>query len=127
MADARESLKAGDPATVTGQIGGADKPFIEGYAGFILADESIMFCDETGDDDHCSTPWDACCEDPDKVTANRLTVQFTDETGNPIAGNLKGISALSELDIVTVKGTVAEGSDEKNLVINATHLYRETK
>jgi hypothetical protein len=119
---AREKLKLGESAVVVGQIGGSLEPFLEGYAGFVLADTDIEFCDEMGDD-HCSTPWDACCEDPDKVKASRASVQFVDADGEPLAVSVEGFSGLKGLSHVVVTGTVAGTSTPENLIIDADGIY----
>jgi hypothetical protein len=108
---------------VRGQIGGTRLPFVDGYAGFVLADPELVFCDEMGDD-HCNTPWDACCEDPDRLKAMRVSVQFVDATSNPIQQNLQTSIGLNELDEVVVIGTVAESSTPTNVIIEATTLYK---
>ena len=96
--------------SVVGQIGGTVSPFGEGYAVFFLADESLVFCTEM-ESDNCPTPWDACCEDPDKVKDNRLLVQFTGDSGEVLPISLNGIKNLEELRRVIVTGTLisAEG------------------
>jgi len=99
-----------------GRIGGTLKPFTDGFAVFVLADEAVMFCDEMGDD-HCPTPWDACCEDPAKLKIHRLTVQFTDETGFPLNQSLQGWNGLSENQTVTVKGNIQRQADGHPLLI----------
>lgn len=119
---AREQLKPGDTAVVLGQIGGVNEPFTTGYAGFVLSDTDIEFCDEMGDD-HCQTPWDACCEDPDKLKASRASVQFVDTEGEPLNVGLKSFAGLQELSYVVVTGTVAETSTPENLIIDASGLY----
>jgi hypothetical protein len=124
VGQARAQLSPGDTAVVTGQIGGAPQPFVEGYAAFVLADSDILFCDEMGDD-HCPAPWDACCEDPDKVSALRASVQFNDAQGEILTVNLKGQRGLEELSYVTVTGLVADTSTPENLVILADGLYFE--
>lgn len=123
---ARTELKPGDKAVVFGQIGGVDHPFLEGYAGFVLSDTDVVFCDEMGDDDHCPTPWDACCEDPDKVKASRASVQFVDAAGDIIATSIKGHGGLKELDEIVVVGTVGDLSTPENLIIEASGIYRES-
>jgi len=122
VAQARTQLAPGDTAVITGQIGGTQQPFVEGYAAFSLADPEIMFCDEMGDD-HCPMPWDACCEDPDKLSALRASVQFNDAQGQVLAVNLKGQQGLAELRHVIVTGLVAETSTPENLIIFADGLY----
>lgn len=123
VAELAAAPQPGAAIAVSGQIGGTVEPFGKGYAVFFLADESLMFCDEMGDDDHCPTPWDACCEDPDKVAANRVLVRFSGEDGEILPVSLKGARGLAGLDRVTVAGTVqtAEGG---GTVIEATGIYR---
>lgn len=122
--EAREQLKPGDDAMVSGQIGGTEEPFLQGYAGFVVADPSIAFCNETKDD-QCPTPWDACCEDPDKLKASRASVQFVDAEGHPLAGDLSGFAGLEPLAKVVVVGTVASASTPENLVIEGSAIYLE--
>jgi hypothetical protein len=123
VAEARRTLKPGDKAVIEGQIGGTNDPFIEGYAGFVLADPELVFCNEMGED-HCATPWDACCEDPDKVKAMRLSVQFVDAEGQPLTADWQHGGALSALDQVTIVGEVSALSTADNLIIEAESLYR---
>lgn len=122
---AREQLKPGDEALVFGQIGGVDEPFFQGYAGFVLGDTDIVFCDEMSEDGHCQTPWDACCEDPDKLKISRASVQFVDAQRNPIEAEMKGFAGLKELSHVLVAGVVAETSTPDNLIIEARGFYIE--
>lgn len=120
---ARLKLKPGDTAAVYGQIGGVMEPFFDGYAGFVLADTDVVFCDELGDDDHCDTPWDACCEETDKLKASRASVQIVDREGVPYEFDLDGEYGLDRLTEVVVQGTIASTSTPDNLIINATGLY----
>jgi hypothetical protein len=115
-------LEPGDDASVFGQIGGTKQPFLEGYAGFVLGDTDIMFCDEMGEK-HCPTPWDACCEDSDKLKASRASVQFVDAAGNPLATDLEGFAGLKGLSEVTVLGRVADSSTPENLILEAESIY----
>ncbi len=78
-----------------------------------------------GDEDHCPTPWDACCEDPDKLARSRASVQLITD-GIPISGTLKGVGGLSELDHIIVAGTVDPSSTADNLLINSTGIYRKS-
>lgn len=119
---AREQLKPGDEAVVFGQVGGVDQPFLDGYAGFVLGDTGIMFCNEMGDD-HCPTPWDACCEDTDKLKLLRASVQFVDAERQILPKSVKDFAGLEELSYVVVEGTVAAGSTPDNLIIEARSLY----
>lgn len=115
----------GDPVRVEGRIGGVEKPFTEGYALFIMADESLMFCDEMTEVMHCPTPWDACCEDPDKRRSMLALVQVVDSDGVPLEASLKGLGNLSENDSVVVTGVVDAASNSEKLVINASGIFRK--
>ncbi len=118
----RDGLKPGDPATLSGVIGGTLEPFVDGYAAFILADSTLLFCNEMPDD-HCDTPWDACCEDPEKLKANRVSVQFVDADNQVLNEGLKGIGGLKELSEVIVTGTLAMDSTPGNRIFLAQKLY----
>ena len=117
-----QSPSVGEEVTVRGQIGGAVDPFGEGYAIFLLADESLLFCDEM--EMSCPTPWDACCEDPEKVQANRALVQITDEKGQVLPLSLKDFEGLAPNSKVVVAGKVAEVDQAGNVIIDASGIYR---
>jgi hypothetical protein len=87
-----------------------------------MADEVVYFCDEM-EDEACATPWDACCEDPEKLAANRASVVFLDDQGQPLSLNLKEVANLSGLNLVTIKGVVAPESTSENMIIHASGLY----
>lgn len=123
---ARSTAVPGEPIVVAGQIGAAHKPFGESFATLVMGDEAIDYCNEIHGDDGCPTPWDACCEDPDKVSAGRASVQFLAD-GKPVEGSLKGVGGLTELDHIVVTGVVDPSSTESNLIINASGLYRESE
>lgn len=122
VVDARKNVEAGSKVTVTGRIAGAKEPFSSDYATFVLADETLETCDRIPGDS-CPTPWDACCVDPKTIAASRLTVQVVGEDGRPVEQTLKEMKGMKELDGITVTGTVAEGSSEENLIINASEIY----
>lgn len=122
VAEARVQLSPGDEAVVEGQIGGVLKPFLSGYAGFVLGDTEIVFCNEISEDGHCPTPWDACCEDTDELKARRISVQFVDADGNPLERDLKAEGKLKELDHVIVVGKVADSSTKENMIVYANGL-----
>ena len=119
--EAMATASPGDAVLVTGRVGGSVEPLTHGFAGFILADESLVFCDEMGDS-HCATPWDACCEDPDKLTASRAFVQFVDASGDPVPVDLKAAIGLSENATVIVQGRLSPDSTPANRIILAEGL-----
>lgn len=121
--EARNVARPGEPIVVTGQIGAAMDPFSKELASFVLGDEKIMYCDEM-EEDHCPTPWDACCEDPAKVRRGRASVQILAD-GAPVPATLKGVNGMAELDKVVVAGIVDPASTPDNLIINATGIYAD--
>lgn len=106
----------------TGRVGGMMHPITEGYAAFVVADEVVHFCDET-EDDHCATPWDACCESPDVIKASRAVVQIADADGNPLPVDLRKVADLRENDTVHVIGRLVKSPDPDSRLITATALF----
>lgn len=106
----------------TGRVGGLVDPMMDDLAAFVVADEVLVFCDEMANPGHCPTPWDACCEDPDKIAASRAFVQFLDADGSPIAASLRSALGLEENDTVIVKGRLSPDSTEDNPIILAEGL-----
>jgi len=124
VSELRKTAKPGDEVTLVGKIAGAMTPFTEGFATAVVSDIALETCDLIPGDE-CPTPWDACCADPDHIKAVRLTIQVLGDDGRPVAQTLKGINGLKELDPVVVTGTVAEGSNEENLIVNVSGLFQK--
>ncbi len=122
VTEARANPTPGTPVTIAGKIAGTLSPFTEGYATLVLADTTLATCDLT-EDDECATPWDACCELPEKVAAARLSVQVVGDDGRPVPQTLKGANGLAELAPIVVTGTVADGSTAENLIVTATGIF----
>jgi len=122
---ARKQARPGETITVTGRIAGTMSPFTEGYAAVVLVDDEIETCERIPGDE-CPTPWDACCEDPKKLQAMRLTVRVTGEQGMPVATGLKGVAGMKELDTLVVTGVVTDDSTDENLVLDATGIFRKS-
>ncbi len=125
VSDVKENAKEGDEVVVRGRVGGVLEPFTKGRAVLMLADiDNIVACsDRTGD--NCEYPWDYCCEPPDELMKNTLTVQVVGDDGRPLKADLEGVEGLAGLSFVTVKGKVGPRPDPKVLVINATAIHIE--
>lgn len=120
---ARQAPTPGTEIVVTGDIIGKPEVFVDNRAMFTIGDpEKITSCNRMPDD-HCTTPWDVCCDDPEVIKSSIATVQVLDKDGNLIKQGLKGLGGMKELSIVVVKGTVAEGSSADNLLINADAIH----
>ena len=115
------ALTPGTEVVLQGRVMGVQNPFVAGRAVFVLGDEAII----AACSDHCSTPWDACC-DPVEIRINgTVTIQLIDEDGKVLSQGLKGVNGLKELSRVTVTGKVAPTSYASAFIVNADILYVE--
>ncbi|MGJ8673091.1 hypothetical protein [Rubritalea sp.] len=122
----RSSAKLGDAVAFKGKLIGGDPVLIENRAIMTLGDPAkLTSCDLMGEDDHCQTPWDVCCDDNDAIKQNIVTVQAVDASGSPLKEGFRGLGGIQELSTVTVLGTVAEGSNAENMIINSTAIFVE--
>lgn len=123
VSEARKAgtLKTGDAVVLRGRIGGSKEPFVAGRAVFTLVGRAIKACNEKPDD-HCTQPWDYCCDTPADILANSVTVRVVDEKGNVLRTGMKGRRGLKELSEIVVIGRVAS-ADGKAVVVNASSVY----
>src|SRR5688500_17845844 len=119
---AKDGVKPGDDVVVHGVIGGRVDPIAANRAIITVIDPSIQTCDKMGSDDHCKTPWDACCVPADEVTASAATVQVVNDKGQPLKVGLDGHKGIAPGKDVTVAGKV-RSADANNVVIDATGIY----
>ena len=119
--EAVAAAQPGDPVVVEGRIGGVRNPITNGLAAFILADESVSFCDENPDEG-CPTPWDACCEDPEKLAQSRAFVQFIGAGDLPLQLDLRE-AGLAANQTVIVKGRLSPDSGPDNRIILAEGVF----
>ncbi len=118
----RKTAKPGDTITVTGWIMGNMSPFVEGRAAFMLGDPKVVTACNVRPDDHCSTPWDVCCDDPADIKRATATIQIVDADGRVLKEGIEGVEGIEKLSKLLVTGIVAEGSSEDSLVINASAI-----
>jgi hypothetical protein len=109
---------AKDALVVSGRVAAV----VSGYAALTLMDLSLPFCGEKGDDG-CKTPWDFCCESRETRTANSLAVEFRDQDGKPIAGQLDDVRLL---DAVTVRGKLVR-DEHGNPILLAEGWHRDAR
>lgn len=123
IAKLRTSAKVGDDVVFSGKIIGSATVFIEGRAIMVMGDpEKITSCD-LHPGDSCTTPWDVCCDDLDVIKNSIVTVQVVDADGKPLKQGFRNVGGIKELTNLVVSGKVAEGSNEANMLINATSLF----
>ncbi len=125
--EAKQSAVQGSTVVLHGRIGGAEEPFAKGRAVFTLVDTGVKSCADMGDEDHCPTPWDYCCEPRDNLRTNSATIQIVDADGRLIKSDIKGVRGLKPLADVTVVGTVAQVDASGVFIINATGMFVNTK
>lgn len=123
IAQVRSSFEVGQKVTFEGKVMGHKDPFVAGRAMVVLGDPSKLTSCDLKDCDQCPTPWDVCCDDPDDIKKFTATVQVVDAKGAPLKQGIKGLKGIAELSTLTITGTIAEGSNENNLLINASSIY----
>ena len=113
----------GKEIVVSGEVMGRMHPFVDGRGMVMLGDPTkITPCNRIPGDE-CPTPWDNCCDDPEVLKKSITTIQFLDDDGKIIRAGLKGYKGIKELSFLTVKGTIAEGSNANNLLVNAESFH----
>jgi hypothetical protein len=118
--DVVENGADNEPVTVLGRIGGGREPFIGDIAAFTIVDRKLKACSEMGDDDHCDTPWDFCCEPG--LSKNSMTVKFLDDKGHVVPIDAKQLFNLKVLQTVVVSGELQKSQDGSSALI-AKKMY----
>ena len=121
VVEAKATAKEGETVVVRGRIGGRKTPISSESPVFTIVNLEVPHCGQMGEEDHCPTPWDYCCETPEDLRANSATVQLVgdgESAIDPTAGGLAG------LDEVVVVGTVGPRPSQDVLTIRATSVFR---
>jgi hypothetical protein len=114
------SATDGELVVVSGRVGGAEKVFVDDYAVFTIVDASLPPCG-AGRMDDCATPWDYCCDAPELVAANALSVELVAD-GKLLKAQPRGFHGLDVLKTVVVQGTVSRDAAGNTRVL-ATGLH----
>ncbi len=120
---AREDARPGQEITLKGRVMGRLRPFVEGRAAFVLGDDTLLTPCNERPDDSCETPWDVCCDTSENKRKGTASIQVIGEDGRVFNQSLRGVNGLVELSRITVRGTVADGSDLDALIINAAAIH----
>ncbi|MBT8044575.1 MAG: hypothetical protein KJO79_06455 [Verrucomicrobiae bacterium] len=123
ITEVRKHVEVGKKITLSGKVMGSDSPFVPGRALVMLGDPAVITSCDLRPGDSCSTPWDVCCDEPEDVKAAIATIQILDADGKPLKQGIKGVGGIKELSNLVVKGIIAEGSNDDNLLVNATAIY----
>ncbi len=121
----KKEAKEGETVVLRGKVGGSVAPFLAGRAVLSIVDTDGMVSCEAMPDDACPTPWDYCCEEPNRLAEGSATVQVVGADGRPLKAPLEGAGGLKPLRIVVVEGVVGPRPDPKVLVVNATRIHVE--
>ncbi|MGA0369665.1 MAG: hypothetical protein ACO3N7_09480 [Kiritimatiellia bacterium] len=119
----REKAQPGEEVSFHAKVMGTLHPFVEGRALVVVGDaDTMLSCDLLGEEDHCETPWDLCCEPGESLRKGTATVQVMDENGKILSAGLRGIHGLKELSQLRIRGTVAPNATPEAFIIHATAI-----
>ena len=120
----KKDAKKGDTVVIQAKIGGRAEPFVKNRAIVIVADRCMKSCDQIPGDT-CAKPWDYCCEPPESLKANTMTLQFTGEDGKVLKTGAQDVHGLEPLALVVIEGVVTEKDDKGTFVVRAKRVYVE--
>jgi hypothetical protein len=115
----KKVAKDGDEVTITGRIGGDVDPWVKGRAAFLIADHSLIPCNER-EGDSCPTPWDYCCESG--IAESKATIKIVDDAGETVATDARELLGVKELQTVTIRGQ-AKRDEAGNLTVLAKSVF----
>ena len=122
---ARKDAKPGTEIVIRGRIGGRMTALVDKAAIAVLADEKVITACNDMPGDACKTPWDFCCETPEKLRSSIATIQVRGTDGKILKAPLRGLGGLKELSTVVVKGTVDAASGKDVLIVNVSQILVE--
>jgi len=122
IVSAMAAAKDGDEVTIRGRVGGRKAPFAAQRAMVALVDLSLPYCGQDTNDDHCSEPWDYCCEPKDRLSKHMVSVQVDGANGKVLRAGLKGAGGIRELTELVVRGVVRVDA-MGGKTVHATGIY----
>lgn len=115
--------KAGKEVILEGRVMGVMNPFVDNRAVFVLGDNATITPCSDMEEDHCPTPWDACCDPNEIRQAGTATVQIVNAEGDVLKQGLEGVNGLEKLATVRVAGTLAPNTSPESLIVNASAIH----
>ncbi|MCH2148697.1 MAG: hypothetical protein MK095_04625 [Phycisphaerales bacterium] len=123
LLEVKKNAKVGDNVVFLARVGGRVKPFVKTQAIFVVADPSLKSCELMADDDHCSVPWDYCCEDGALLRDGMATICIRGEDGRPLKVNAQGAGGLEAAKFVVIEGIVNDLNDEGVFIVDANSIW----
>ena len=124
LVDVKTTAKKGDEVTFLARIGGRkNASFVSSISMMIVADPALLSCELMGEEDHCATPEDYCCENREKLHLGLATVRFLDRSGEVFPFSIDGDHSLETLKYVVVSGNVVDNNDKGVFIIDATKVW----
>lgn len=124
LTEVKKTAKKGDSVTFLARVGGRkNASFVPTLAMMIVADPSLLSCELMGEEEHCATPEDYCCEDPDLITQGLGTIRFMDEAGDVYPFSVDGDHGLEVLGYVVVEGSVVDINENGLFIVDAREVW----
>ncbi len=124
LVEVKKTAKKGDEVTFLARIGGRkNASFVKTLSIMIVADPSLVSCELMGEEEHCATPEDYCCEDPVLRTQGLGTIRFMDEKGESYPFSIEGSHGLETLKYVVVAGNVVDINESGLFVVDASKVW----
>lgn len=121
--EARESAQDGDSVVIVGRIGGAENPWVEGRAAFMLLDASKLMVaagEDSNDEELCLE--DCCASERAGCTT---LVKVVDADGKLVAADSRQLLGLTSDDMVVVRGKARKDeNDNFTVVADAVYIRR---
>ncbi len=121
----KETANVGDEVTFLARIGGRkNASFIPSIAMMIVADPGLISCELMSDSpDHCATPEDYCCENPNKLINSLGTIRFLDDQGEMYPFSVEGSGGMETLKYVVVTGQVHDINENGVFIVDASEIW----
>ncbi len=124
LVEVKKTAKKGDDVTFLARIGGRkNASFVSSLSMMIVADPALRSCELMGEEEHCATPEDYCCENRDKLNQGLATVRFLDSGGDPFPFSIDGDHSLETLKYVVINGSVVDMNDKGIFIIDANKVW----
>jgi hypothetical protein len=124
LVEVKKSAKKGDEVTFLARIGGRkNASFVPTLAMMIVADPKLLSCELMGETEHCATPEDYCCEDPELYAQGLGTIRFMDSNGDVYPYSVEGDHGMEVLKYVVVDGTVVDINDNGLFIVDANKVW----